>query len=75
MESFSNTSQPALRRALERLLRSWDYADDCEGDVWDFAVTVVELWEFGLTMDDLRYLVHKQYVHHAIEKTKPLETG
>jgi hypothetical protein len=62
---------PELPAALGVLRRGCDYAVECRCDPWDFAVTAVDLRALGLTTNDLRYLLHKGYVHHAVEKTKP----
>ena len=61
---------PQVLAALGLLLRAWEYAADCRRDPWDFAVDIRELRALGLTTTDLRYLLHKGYAHHALEKTK-----
>src|SRR5258708_6303028 len=54
---------------LDLLLRSYDYAQDLECDVWDFAVEMRELGAAELTSSDLRWLVRKGYAEHAREIT------
>lgn len=60
-----------LRAALNLLRQAYDYAEDCESDLWDFAVEAGELRGLGLTTNDLRYLIRQGLAHQAAERTRP----
>lgn len=68
-------SKPALplriERVLEVLFEAANYACDIGSDVWDFAVEIGRLRELGLNDNDLRWLIAKRYVDHALEITVP----
>ena len=67
-------SMPArVKRALEMLLESYDYAQDIGCEVWEFALEIEHLRPFGLTASDLRWLHLKGLVEHARERTMPGE--
>jgi len=53
--------------ALGLLMRAATYADDTSTSIWEFAVTLSELRRAGLTETDLRLLVRKRILQHAIE--------
>jgi hypothetical protein len=44
-------------------------AQDAGADVWDFAVEIAALYETGLTISDLRWLVAKRFADHGQEST------
>lgn len=52
---------------MKLLLDAWDYAQDVKLDVWDFAVELDVLRNAGLGTSDLRWLLCKGYVRHAVE--------
>jgi hypothetical protein len=60
-------------------LRLLSEARRCAGSlrrgVWDFAVEIKALLAAGLTTTDLRWLVCKRYVEHAVETTEPGRVG
>jgi hypothetical protein len=58
-----------LQVALRQLLGALDHADNLSRPVWEFAVGRDCLRELGLTDNDLRWLICKGYVEHAIEQT------
>jgi hypothetical protein len=58
-----------FRQALAELLTGSDYAEMTSGNRWDYAVEVYVLRRFGLSDNDLRVLVQKQFVEHAHETT------
>src|SRR5260370_26403159 len=61
----------SLRVALVNLKKAYDSARECRRSPWDFAVELRELQTIGgLSTTDLRWLVSKRYVTHAVEKTK-----
>jgi hypothetical protein len=51
------------------LLEALDYAQQTSGDLWEFAVEIQSLHESGLSYNDLRLLVRKNWVEHAREVT------
>jgi hypothetical protein len=51
------------------LLEAYDYAQQLERSVWDFAVEIDTLQAAGLSNSDLRWLQCKGYVEHAAEIT------
>jgi hypothetical protein len=61
-----------VSRGLLSLLRAHEYAMELERDRWDFAVEITSLRELGVTNSDLRWLVCKRYVKHALDVT-PVE--
>jgi len=60
-----------LHEALGLLLQANEYALELEQDVWDFAVELHVLRGAKLTNSDLRWLIGKGFVEHAIEITGP----
>ena len=74
-----STATPALSsrivEAITLLLQARQYADDARSDIWNFAVEIGDLYQVGLTKNDLRWLIAKGYLEQAIETTKPLTDG
>ena len=56
---------------LRTLFEGYRYADELGRDRWEFAVEVEFLRAAGLNNNDLRWLVGKGYVDHALEITPP----
>ncbi len=56
---------PAIRLLYEAAL----YATQTSGNTWEFAVEIDELTGAGLSNNDLRWLVRKNYVEHQREVT------
>ncbi len=56
-----------LKPVFGLLLEAFDYAEDADGDRWEFAVPRRQLLELGMSDNDLRWLVRKGYVEHACE--------
>jgi hypothetical protein len=76
MESSNGLSEriaSRMRKLLTVLADSHYYAEDVGTRNWDFAVAIAELRSAGLTDNDLRWLVAKGYVEHAVEVTNPGE--
>lgn len=71
MQSLESTLQAALR-VLSRAAR---YAADTGRERWDFAVELQSLVELGVNFCDLRWLLCKGYVRHAVETTLPGDTA
>lgn len=55
--------------ALRLLLQAHDYAMELRQDTWDWAVELAALRTAGLSNSDLRWLVAKGLVDHAVEAT------
>lgn len=53
--------------ALTLLRHAYDCARDTNATPWDFALEISELYEVGLTITDLRWLVAKGFVEHGSE--------
>jgi len=64
-----------LRPGLALLLKAHDYALDAGRDIWDFSVELHRLQAAGLTECELRWLLCKQYVEHALEITLAGQSG
>jgi hypothetical protein len=56
-----------LRPGLRLLFRAWQFAQDLAESPWNFAVEISLLHQAGLTDNDLRWLLCKQYAEHATE--------
>ncbi len=61
---------PPLRAAILLLAEAHDYARDMQCDLWDFAVEIDALLAFGLSLDDLSWLVTSGYAEQQREVTK-----
>jgi hypothetical protein len=59
-----------FQTALQILLEAHQYAHDLKCDVWQFAVEIDTLSALGLTNNDLRWLLHQNYVDQAREVTE-----
>jgi hypothetical protein len=70
LDAQTAESHPALQAALEQLSRAACYAVDADRSPWDFAVELESLTDAGLTTSDLRWLVSKGYLEHAVEITR-----
>ncbi len=72
-DRLSKCSTVAVSRSmivgLLQLLKAHAYARELERPGWDFAVEIGSLQAAGLTSSDLRWLVCKGYVEHAVETT------
>lgn len=53
------------------LSQSLQYAQDSGVDAWQFAIEHEILREMGLTVSDIRWLIHKKFVIHRKEITAP----
>jgi hypothetical protein len=68
---MKNTLSPEQFSCLRTLVRSLHYAQDLAEDVWQYAVEIDSLRVMGLGSSDIRWLVSKGYIAHALEVTKP----
>jgi hypothetical protein len=59
-----------MRRAISVLTDAMYYTSDLGCGVWDFAVSIGELRDAGLSDNDLRWLMRKGFVEQAIEITE-----
>ena len=57
------------RSALGLLLQARKFAQDAGTDLWDFALEIDRLFETGLTISDLRWLVAKGFAEHGQESS------
>jgi hypothetical protein len=60
-----------MQMALHLLLQGHEYSAELGRDAWEFSVELTGLRELGLTKNDLRWLLHKNYVIPALEVTAP----
>jgi len=58
---------PRTSQALQLLLDAYEYSQDLNCPVWDFALEIAVLREGGLNNSDLRWLVYRRYLLHAPE--------
>lgn len=59
-----------LRAALALLRQTYEYARDADVDLWEFALEIGKLYETGLTISDLRWLVAKGFAAHGRETSE-----
>jgi hypothetical protein len=59
-----------MTRALSLLVDGMYYTEDLGCGAWEFALSIAELRAAGLSDNDLRWLLRKGYVKHAIEITQ-----
>jgi hypothetical protein len=62
-----------MKMALSRMADAMGYATDLGCRPWEFALSIVELRQAGLSDNDLRWLLRKGFVEQAIEVTEPSE--
>lgn len=62
-----------INQALARMADGMCYAVDLGCRPWEFALAMAELRDAGLSDNDLRWLLRKGFVEHAIEVTEPGE--
>jgi hypothetical protein len=55
--------------AVEALVRAFRYAADAQVPTWELAIEVRILFDLGLTLCDLRWLLHRGFALHAEEST------
>lgn len=67
--SAGNTLLSKFRPALALLLDAFRYAENTNGDQWEFAVEIQQLYDLGFTKNDLRFLAREHMVEHASEVT------
>src|SRR5262245_11707973 len=60
-----------LESALSLLLESFELAQDCRQDTWQFAVELASLLAQGCTASRLRWLLAQGYAEQAVEMTRP----
>lgn len=56
-----------VRAGLSLLQQASMYAEDTGVDLWDFALRTRRLFDAGLTISDLRWLVAKGFAEHGLE--------
>ena len=55
------------RAALGLLRQAYTCSEDTGADLWDFALEVGRLYDGGMTVSDLRWLVARKYVEYGQE--------
>jgi hypothetical protein len=58
---------PRTSRALQLLLEAFEYSQNLNRSIWDFALEIAVLRGGGLNNNDFRWLVYKGYLLHAAE--------
>lgn len=66
-ESGSPRINESFREGLSLLLQACSYAQDAGAALWDFALEIDTLYEQGLTVSELRWLVAKGFALHGQE--------
>ena len=69
-ERFTASVSPRIQRAFSLFADGMYYSTDLNCTVWEFAVTIKDLRDAGLSDDDMRWLMRKHYVEHAVEVTQ-----
>ena len=59
-----------VHAALLPLQKAYDLARDVQCDPWEFAIEIDRLVSLGLTVSDLRWMVRKGHIRHAVEVTR-----
>jgi hypothetical protein len=59
-----------IRRAFSLFADGMYFSTDLNCSVWEFAVTIKELRDAGLSDNDIRWLIRKCFVEHAVEVTQ-----
>ncbi len=62
---------PRIRAAILALLEAHEYGQDLERTDWDFALEIGSLRQMNLSNSDLRWLVGRGVIDHAVEVTAP----
>lgn len=65
---------PTIHAAIRLLQEAHEYSQDVGLPVWQFAVEIQRLRDAGVTNSDLRCLLCKGYVEHAVEITSSSHT-
>ena len=66
---------PRILAAFPPLLEAVDYAEQTNGDYWEFAIELETLHSLGLTRNDFRWLVRNGLVEHKREVTLESDDG
>ena len=66
-DSRSAIAFTELQTGLMFLRRAYDYAQDSGVDRWEFAVEIDQLFRFGWSANDVRWLLAKGYAQHGQE--------
>ena len=69
-ERFTASVSPRIQRAFSLFADGMYYSTDLNCTVWEFAVTIKDLRDAGLSDNDVRWLMRKHYVEHAVEVTQ-----
>ncbi|REK12644.1 MAG: hypothetical protein DWQ37_11200 [Planctomycetota bacterium] len=63
-----------LRAAFDEFVKSAEYAENLDANIWDFAIELETLRRLDLSNNDLRWLVAAGFIEYALETTAPLDT-
>lgn len=58
-----------FKSAFAILVEAVEYAEQTNGNTWDFAIEIDRLRSLGISENDLRFLVRLELVDHASERT------
>lgn len=70
-KDFTVRVEPRVKAALIGMLEAVEYSRDVEASVWDFAIEVASLRRLQLSRSDMRWMVARGFVDHALEVTLP----
>ena len=59
-----------MQAALAALLEAHDYVRDLDGSIWEFAIEMAAMRRLGVSTSDLRWLIGRGLVDHAVETTR-----
>jgi hypothetical protein len=68
-ETSTTRMSRRIKQALEVLLESFEYAQDLGCSLWNFAVELSTMRRIKLSNSDLRWMIAKGLIDHAIEVT------
>jgi hypothetical protein len=63
-----------IQRAADKLLQAREYAEDVRKSPWHFAIELQEFLALGMTHNDLRWLVAKEFVIHGLDQSSPTDS-
>ena len=69
-DRFTASVGPRIRRAFSLFADGYYFSADLKCSVWEFAITITELHDAGLSDNDIRWMMRKYLVDHAVEVTQ-----
>ena len=58
---------PSVCHGLSQMLEAFELAEDAGCDPWEFALEIPDLRRLGISSSQLRWLLRKDFIEHAIE--------